>query len=443
MLSQNIKVSANDSSNDGLESIMPQFVLCVRDFNLELEHNGEEMTADEYLEMCLQTKTAETQEDEKYNRPRECIKRYFTRRKVFTFDRPAGRKVMRTLDLAREEDLNEDFVHETEKFLAYIYTCPGKYLLNKSPVTGSMLAKLLREYVTTISDGNVPCVEDAMMIMARQENGKHANVAVEEYKVFLKQTQIPVYDKNELCDSHIKFKKEKLSSLQSKLMFDTDSKFQKSTEAEMQTLYEQFEKHNSKLLYEKCIDTLHKMHEETVKVNIKKGKYATSGGHDVYDQDMHKLYDEYNKELKNIDIAERIKAQHDFESKMIHENKLMMTEDKKLSEKESKDVMTTKLNTLKTELIQSQENERIKLETKLDDQRRFFEEKMEKAKMKEKEREKRKAAEHREELRRMKEELEEELEDEKEREREKRRRRAEKERIRQREYEQSKRCYLS
>jgi hypothetical protein len=72
----------------------------------------------------------------------------------------------------------------------------------------------------------------------------------------------------------------------------------------MQTLYEQFEKHNSKLLYEKCIDTLHKMHEETVKVNIKKGRYATSGGHDVYDQDMHKLYDEYNKELKNIDIAE-------------------------------------------------------------------------------------------------------------------------------------------
>ncbi|XP_060566378.1 guanylate-binding protein 2-like [Ruditapes philippinarum] len=230
MLSQNIKVSANDPSNDDLQNIMPQFVLCVRDFNLDLEQNGDEITADEYLEMCLQTKTGETPEDDKYNRPRECIKKYFTRRKVFTFDRPASRKVMRTLDLAREEDLNEDFVHETEKFLAYIYTCPGKYLLNKSPVTGSMLAKLLREYVTTISDGNVPCVEDAMLIMTRQENKKHAKVAAEEYKVFLKQIQLPVYDKNKLCDSNLKFKKENLSSLQSKLMFDTDSKFQKSTE---------------------------------------------------------------------------------------------------------------------------------------------------------------------------------------------------------------------
>jgi hypothetical protein len=57
-------------------------------------------------------------------------------------------------------------------------------------------------------------------------------------------------------------------------------------------------------LYEKCINTLHKMHETTVKVNIEKGKYATSGGHDVYDQDMRVLYDEYNNELKNIDIAE-------------------------------------------------------------------------------------------------------------------------------------------
>jgi hypothetical protein len=146
MLSQNIKVSANDPSNDDLQNIMPQFVLCVRDFNLELEQHGEVITADEYLEMCLQTKTIENPEDEKYNRPRECIKKYFTRRKVFTFDRPASRKVMRTLDLAREEDLNEDFVHETEKFLAFIYSCPGKYLLNKSPVTGSSKWFIIMKY---------------------------------------------------------------------------------------------------------------------------------------------------------------------------------------------------------------------------------------------------------------------------------------------------------
>jgi hypothetical protein len=96
-----------------------------------------------------------------------------------------------------------------------------------------VLAKLLREYVTTISDGNVPCVEDAMMIMTRQENEKHTNVAIEEYKGILKQIQLPVYDKNKLCDSNLKFKKENLSSLQSKLMFDTDSKFQKSTEVKI------------------------------------------------------------------------------------------------------------------------------------------------------------------------------------------------------------------
>jgi hypothetical protein len=72
----------------------------------------------------------------------------------------------------------------------------------------------------------------------------------------------------------------------------------------MQTLYEQFERHNSGLLYEKCINTLHKMHEKTVKANIKRGTYATSGGHDVYDKDIRFLYDEYNEELNIIDIAE-------------------------------------------------------------------------------------------------------------------------------------------
>jgi hypothetical protein len=100
-----------------------------------------------------------------------------------------------------------------------------------------VLAKLLREYVATISDGNVPCVEDAIMIMTRQENEKHAKVAVKEYKVFLKQIQLPVYDKNNLCDSNFKFKKEKLSSLQSKLMFDTDSKFHNSIEVKISILH--------------------------------------------------------------------------------------------------------------------------------------------------------------------------------------------------------------
>ena len=137
MLSQNLQVSSNNPSDDDLKDIMPQFVLCVRDFNLDLVRDGEAISEDEYLETCLKTREVQTQEDEKYNRPRECIQKYFTQRKVFTFDRPASRKVMKSLDLAREEDLNGDFVHETEKFLAYIYTCPGKVLPNKPPVTGS------------------------------------------------------------------------------------------------------------------------------------------------------------------------------------------------------------------------------------------------------------------------------------------------------------------
>ncbi|XP_053391950.1 guanylate-binding protein 2-like, partial [Mercenaria mercenaria] len=119
MLSSNLKVTPSSSSDDLFDCIMPHFVLCLRDFNLALRIDGEEITEDEYLDDCLQTKEVKSLEDEKYNRPRECIKKYFTRRKVFTFDRPAGRSVMRRLDSARDEDLNEDFIQETERFMSY------------------------------------------------------------------------------------------------------------------------------------------------------------------------------------------------------------------------------------------------------------------------------------------------------------------------------------
>ncbi|XP_053397575.1 guanylate-binding protein 2-like [Mercenaria mercenaria] len=341
MLSKNLKVTSSSSSDESLDCIMPQFVLCLRDFNLELRIDGKEITEDEYLEDCLKTKEVKTPEDDKYNRPRECIKKYFTRRKVFTFDRPAGRSVMRRLDTARDEDLNEEFIQETERFMSYVYDCPEKVLLNKLPVTGSMLAKLIRFYVKAINEGSVPCVEDAMMTMSRLENERHTKNAVEEYKALIKQIQLPVFDKKTLHNSNLKYQENTLSKLHSKLLFDTDKKIEKATKAEMQTLYEQLDQQNGDLLYEHCVDKLHEMHKKSIKINKEKGKYAVAGGHTIYNKDMHDLFEEYNKDLETTEFAERQRAQSDFERRMLSESKMIMDVDKAKSEKEIKGTYST------------------------------------------------------------------------------------------------------
>ncbi|XP_053397574.1 guanylate-binding protein 2-like isoform X2 [Mercenaria mercenaria] len=388
MLSKNMKVTSSSSSDQSLDCIMPQFVLCLRDFNLELSIDGKEITEDEYLEDCLKTKEVETPEDEKYNRPRECIKKYFTHRKVFTFDRPAGRSVMRRLDTAGDEDLNEEFIQETERFMSYVYDCPGKVLLNKLPVTGSMLAKLLRVYVHAINEGSVPCVEDAMVTMSRLENERHTKNAVEEYKTLIKQIQLPVFDKKKLQKSILEYQEDTLSKLHSKLLFDTDNKIEKATKAEMQTLYEQIDKQNGDLLYENCIAKIHEMHKKIVKTNMKKGKYAVAGGHTIYNSDMHELFEEYNRDLKIIDLAVRQRAQNDFENEIIPESKKIMEEDKMYSEKEMK--VAIKVETIKQDFVKTQEEQHKTLMAELDRQNTQHINEMENIRKAEREKEKRK-----------------------------------------------------
>ncbi|XP_045197372.2 guanylate-binding protein 1-like isoform X2 [Mercenaria mercenaria] len=397
MLSKNMKVTSSSSSDERLDCIMPQFVLCLRDFNLELRIDGKEITEDEYLEDCLKTKEVETPEDEKYNRPRECIKKYFTRRKVFTFDRPAGRSVMRRLDTAQDEDLNEEFIQETERFMSYVYDCPEKVLLNKLPVSGSMLAKLLRVYVHAINEGSVPCVEDAMVTMSRLENERHTKNAVEEYKALIKQIQLPVFDKKKLQQSNLEYQEDTLSKLHSKLLFDTDNKMEKATKAEMQTLYEQIDQQNGDLLYENCIAKIHEMHKKIVKTNMKKGKYAVAGGHTIYNSDMHELFEEYNRDLKIIDLAVRQRAQNEFENEMIPESKTIMEEDKMYSGKAMKESVAIKVETIKQDFMKTQEEQHKTFMAELDRQNTRHKNEMENIRKVEREREERKLEKYKEE----------------------------------------------
>jgi hypothetical protein len=132
-----LKVSVTDKTDDNFDLVMPEFILCIRDFTLDLEIDGKECNEDEYIEHCLkERKTENSKSDEAYNRPRQCIKKYFTKRKAFTFDRPAARKAMKNLEQVKEEDLTSDFVQETKRFIAFIYERPAKMLHNKTFVTG-------------------------------------------------------------------------------------------------------------------------------------------------------------------------------------------------------------------------------------------------------------------------------------------------------------------
>ncbi len=65
------------------------------------------------------------------------MRKYFKKRKCFTFDRPVSRRKLQELERCKDTELSEDFVEEVKAFLAYCYAnCPVKKLETGQEING-------------------------------------------------------------------------------------------------------------------------------------------------------------------------------------------------------------------------------------------------------------------------------------------------------------------
>ncbi|XP_021238693.1 guanylate-binding protein 2-like [Numida meleagris] len=71
-----------------LAQFLPTFVWAVRDFTLQLEADGKELSEDEYLEQALKLRGGSSAEAESYDRLRECIRQFFPEHRCFVFKQP-------------------------------------------------------------------------------------------------------------------------------------------------------------------------------------------------------------------------------------------------------------------------------------------------------------------------------------------------------------------
>ncbi|XP_053389809.1 guanylate-binding protein 1-like, partial [Mercenaria mercenaria] len=221
-----IFANGGNNTDEKFDLILPTFVLCLRDFSLDMKKDGRNLTQDEYLEDCLELKPGRGKEIEKFNRPRDCIRRYFPKRKCFTFDRPGSRAVMKRLETARKEELSEDFLEETEIFLQYMYNCKPKVILGSKPFQGKMFKKLAETYISDIRSGVIPDVDDAIQMVANMENERMANIAVEEFKAKLQAIQLPILQVQKFSNLYTDIQNAILANFRSEAMFESE-KFEK------------------------------------------------------------------------------------------------------------------------------------------------------------------------------------------------------------------------
>lgn len=157
---------ATNSKLDTEKTIMglaPKFIWCLRDFTLDKVDptTNEEISNDEYLEMCLRNKTSGKNSNEN-NLIRENIIKYFKKRECVTLPRPVDKEDdLKRLNKLPFDSLKPNFRTEFLELKRKIYYESDAKQVNGIKINGKKLAELLTAFVDAINKGAVPNISTA------------------------------------------------------------------------------------------------------------------------------------------------------------------------------------------------------------------------------------------------------------------------------------------
>ncbi|XP_032103706.1 guanylate-binding protein 3 [Sapajus apella] len=314
-------------------SFLPDFVWTLRDFSLDLEVHGQSLTADEYLEYSLKLKQGTSEKDKNFNLPRLCIQKFFPKKKCFVFDRPVNSKKLAQLEKLHDEELDSEFVRQVADFCSYIFTnSKTKTLSGGIKVNGPRLGSLVLTYVSAISSGDLPCMENAVLALAQIENSAAVQKAIAHYDQQMGQkVQLPTETLQELLDLHRDSEREAIEVFMKNSFKDVDHLFQKKLGAELDKKWDDFCEQNRKASSDRCSALLQNIFsplEEEVKVGI----YSKPGGYRLFIQKLQDLKKKYHEEPRKGIQAEEI-LQTYLKSKKSMTDAILQT-DQILTEKE-------------------------------------------------------------------------------------------------------------
>ncbi|XP_065765520.1 guanylate-binding protein 2-like [Muntiacus reevesi] len=325
------KYEVQDSAN--FVSFFPEFVWTLRDFSLEVEADGQPITADEYLENSLKLKQGNDKKTKNFNEPRLCIRKFFPEKKCFIFGYPANFNYLISLEQLQEEDLNPKFREQVADFCCYILShSKAKTLSGGITVNGPRLKSLVQTYVDAISSGDLPCMENAVLALAETENLAAVQKAIAHYDQQMGQKlKLPTETLQELLDLHRASEKEAIEVFMKNSFKDEDQVFQKKLADKLEAKRDDFCKQNMKASSDYCMaliqDIFHPLYED-----VKKGTFSKPGGYYLFIKKMKELKDKYHQvPRKGVQKEETLRTYLD--SKENTADTLLQT-DQLLTEKE-------------------------------------------------------------------------------------------------------------
>ncbi|KAM5256392.1 guanylate-binding protein 6-like [Ctenodactylus gundi] len=291
------KLPNSDGIEDSTEfvSFFPDFIWTVRDFTLELKVDGQPITEDEYLENALKLTKVQNPSAEKSNCSRECIKKFFPKRKCFVFDQPTNDKeLLANIDAVSEDQLDPKFQEQTNVFCSYIFThVKTKTLSEGIVISGSRLGTVVQTYVSAIKSGAVPCLENAVTALAQQENSAAVQQAAEHYSQQMAQrVRLPTDTLEELLDAHAACEKEAIAVFMERSFKDKNQEFQKKLMKTIVNMEEELLKKNEVESEQYCRRELDEL-SKPLADSISAGDFCVPGGHQLYMETRKKVEQEY------------------------------------------------------------------------------------------------------------------------------------------------------
>ncbi|KAM6306384.1 LOW QUALITY PROTEIN: guanylate-binding protein 1-like, partial [Aegotheles albertisi] len=244
------------------------FVWAVRDFTLQLEVDGKEISEDESLEHALKLKAGSSTETQRYNEPWKCIHQFFPHHKGFVFDQPASKSDLLHLEELQDDKIDPEF-QQVKKLCSHVWEkCPPKTIPGGHIMTGNLLGNLAVTYVETIWSGAVPCLESAVLALARTQNAAAVTESVTLYwDLMEQQVKLLTETIEDLLELHAQCEQEALELFMSWAFKDDICSFQ----AEL-----------------RCKGALRDLFQYMEKL-ISDGVYHVSGGYKLFKGDQQAL----------------------------------------------------------------------------------------------------------------------------------------------------------
>ncbi|XP_052403554.1 guanylate-binding protein 1 [Carassius gibelio] len=309
-LTENIRVKAEESQDENesadFMSVFPSFVWAVRDFTLQLKKEDKPITSDDYLEGALELKNGSSPQTVQYNLPRRCLRNFFAERKCFVFPRPASTQNMWKMEELTEKELDSKFLEQANTFCHYIYNnSETKTVSGSRTITGTALGNLAEVYVEAIRSGKIPCLENAVVSLAKIQNVRAVEEALQLYMTeMFNSVQLPMCPE-ELSNIHTDAEKAAIEVFITVSFNDNGQIYQKELMGKINDEYQQMCQQNYDASRMQCEEVLHDVFDALEK-GISDGSYLKPGGSQKYIDMFRQLAEEYRARTGSQIMSEEV-----------------------------------------------------------------------------------------------------------------------------------------